>query len=94
MRRCCVVPRMEKQLIKMLDKEFPNHKEYKTSGVTTNKEQVHIHIDDIILNYSFLKKVEALHYEIIHTWTQAHNAISLAVIPDAQWMKSWGTKNG
>lgn len=86
MKRCCVVSRMYDDLCELLEKEFPKRKQFKVSGVTTNSDQVNIHIDEIVLNYSFLKKLEKLHYSIINVWTQAHLAISLAVIPDEGYL--------
>jgi len=86
MKRCCITQRMDEALDKLLEKEFPNDGEYKTSGVTTNHEQVNIHIDHDHITLDFIRKIEALHYRITNMWAQAHTAISIAVVPDKHWL--------
>ena len=50
MKRCCVVSRMYDDLCKMLEKEFPERKQFKVSGTTTEEDQVNIHIEELVLN--------------------------------------------
>jgi len=96
MKPCCVTQRMDESLDKLLEKEFPNDREYKTSGVTTNDKQVNIHIEHDNITLDFIRKIEALHYRISHMWAQAHTAISIAVVPDEQWLKTlqWKEEEG
>lgn len=87
LKRCCLIPRMAERLKTMLEKEFPNRKEYKLSYTTTNKEQIHIHIECESLKVSTVKKIEHLYYEIKSVWVQPFMGISLAVIPDDSYVK-------
>ena len=87
MQRCCVVKLMHEALIKMLDKEFPNRKEYKTSYVSDNREQINIHIECESLKVSTLKKIEDLKYRVKNAWVQPYMGISLSVIPNEMWFK-------
>ena len=87
-KRCCLVDDMHEELIKMLDIEFPNKKEYKISYVSTNKEQINIHIECESLKATTLKKIEDLHYKVENTSVQPYMGISLAVVPNEIWFKN------
>ena len=86
-KRCCLVDDMREELLKMLDIEFPNKKEYKISYVSTNKEQINIHIECESLKATTLKKIEDLHYKVENTSVQPYMGISLAVVPNEIWFK-------